>query len=71
MLYRTSREDALLARARGEYREMPGMRLTIDQAMRLWDLDRPTCQDLLDSLVAVHFLAVDDQGRYRKNHSGY
>jgi len=71
MLYRTSKEDALLARARGEYREMPGMRLTIDQAMRLWDLDRRTCQTMLDSLVAAHFLDIDVHGRYRKSHSGY
>jgi hypothetical protein len=71
MLFRTSREDALLRRVRGEYREMPGMRLTIEQAMRLWNLDRRLCVDTLDSLVASHFLAVDDHGRYRKTHSGY
>ena len=62
VLYRTSKEDTLLRRARGEYREMPGMRLTIDQAMRLWDLDRQTCQSLLNSLVEAHFLEVDAQG---------
>jgi DNA-binding IclR family transcriptional regulator len=71
MLFRTSKDDALLRRARGEYREMPGMRLTIDQAMRLWDLDRQTCSDLLNSLVAIRFLEVDGNGRYRKAHSGY
>jgi hypothetical protein len=71
VLHRTSKEDALLARARGEYREMPGMRLTIDQAMRLWDLDRQTCQWLLASLVAARFLEIDLHGRYRKAHSGY
>jgi hypothetical protein len=70
-LFRTSRQDALLRRARGEFREMPGMRLTIDQAMRLWDLDRPTCQSLLQSLVDAHFLELDLYGRYRKSHSGY
>jgi hypothetical protein len=71
VLYRTSRQDALLRRARGEYREMPGMRLTIEQAMRLWDLDRPTCQSLLASLVDAQFLEVDVHGRYRKARSGY
>ena len=71
MLFRTSKEDILLARVRGEYREMPGMRLTIDQAMRLWDLDRQTCRTLLDSLVEARFLEVDQFGRYRKSHSGY
>jgi hypothetical protein len=49
---------------------MPGMRLTIEQAMRLWDLDRQTCSDLLASLVAAHFLEVGGDGRYRKLHAG-
>ena len=71
LLHRTSKEDSLLRRARGEYREMPGMRLTIDQAMRLWDLDRQTCSDLFASLVAAHFLEVGCDGRYRKAHAGY
>lgn len=71
VLFRTSNEDALLTRARGEYREMPGMRLTIGQAMRLWDLDRPTCQSLLNSLVDARFLEIDPHGRYRTTHSGY
>ena len=71
VLYRTSKEDTLLRRARGEYREMPGMRLTIEQAMRLWDLDRQTCQSLLSSLVEARFLEVDAHGRYHKAHCGY
>lgn len=71
VLHRTSKADALLRRARGEYREMPALRLTIDQAMRLWDLDRQTCQWLLNSLVDTQFLAVDATGRYRKVHSGH
>jgi hypothetical protein len=70
-IFRTSAEDALLRRARGEYREMPGMRLTIEQAMRLWNLDRQTCGRLFDSLVAAHYLEIDSTGRYRKTHSGY
>lgn len=70
-LFRASKDDVLLRRARGEYREMPGMRLTIGQAMRLWDLDRQTCQRLFDSLVATHYLEVDANGRYRKAESDY
>ena len=71
VLYRTGKLDALLRRARGEYREMPGMRLTTEQAMRLWDLDRQTCESLLSSLVDAHFLEIDANGRYKKRHSGY
>lgn len=70
-VFRPLAEDALLRRVRGEFREMPGMRLTIDQAMRLWSLDRPTCCGLLDSLVAAHFLALDLNGRYSRTHGGY
>ena len=71
MLFRTAREDALLRRVRGEYREMPGMRLTIEQAMRLWNLDRQACATVLSSLVASRFLEIDAFGRYRKAHNGY
>ena len=70
-ILRTSAEDALTARVRGEYREMPGMRLTIDQAMRLWMLDRQTCSDVLSSLVAAHFLEQDRNGRFMRAHGGY
>jgi hypothetical protein len=71
MLFRTSRQDAVLRRVRGEYREMPGMRLTIEQAMRLWSLDRTVCADTMDSLVASRYLEVDQHGRYRKARNGY
>lgn len=64
-------EEALIRRIRGEYREMPGMRLTVDQAMRLFRLDRRTCSGVLDSLVAAHFLEQDRQGRFLKCHGGY
>jgi hypothetical protein len=67
----TSVQEGLLARARGEYREMPGMRLTLEQAMRLWDLDRPTCQSLLASLVDEQFLEIDSHGMYHMVHPGY
>ena len=69
--YRTLHEDAVLRRVRSEFKEMPGMRLTLDQAMRLWDLDRPTCCAVLESLVASHFLQQDRNGRFAKAHAGY
>lgn len=70
-LFRTTREDNLLRRVRGEYREMPGMRLTIEQAMLFWSLDRETCTSIFDSLVAARFLERDATGRYRKTRTGY
>jgi len=69
-LFQTSEDDLLLRRARGEYREMPGMRLTIDQAARLLNVDRQTCARILDALVASHYLDIDSSGRYRKAHVG-
>ena len=69
--FRTVPEDALIRRVRGEYREMPGMRLTVDQAMRLWMVDRRTCSTALDSLVAAHFLERDRNGRYAIAHGRY
>ena len=71
VMYRTLHEDAVLRRVRSEFREMPGMRLTLDQAMRLWDLDRPTCCAVLESLVASHFLQQDRNGRFATAHAGY
>jgi DNA-binding response OmpR family regulator len=50
-------------RIRGEFREMPGLHLTLAQAARLWDVDRETCQRILDNLVGEQFLAVRT-GRY-------
>ena len=71
MIFKSHADEALLRRIRGEYREMPGMRLTEDQAMRLWALDRPTCRKVLDSLVASHYLEQDHNGQFAKAHSGY
>lgn len=70
VFHRTPMSDLEL-RIRGEYREMPGMRLRPEQAMRLWSLDRATCERVLDELVREGFLQRDDTGRYARVHSGY
>ena len=41
----------LLERILGEYREMPGLALTMAQAGRLWGCDRVTCQRVVGLLV--------------------
>jgi hypothetical protein len=61
----------LQSRVRGEFREMPGMRLTFEQATRLWALDRRTCAAVLEQLIAAGFLSRDDGGRYHRAHGGY
>jgi len=46
----------LVERVLGEYREMPGLALTVEQARRLWGCDAVTCQRLVDVLVERHVL---------------
>jgi hypothetical protein len=52
----------VLLRVRGEYVEMPGLRLTLAQAQRLWGLDAVACASVLRELVDAKFLrrTVDD-----------
>jgi len=56
--------EELVLRVRGEYREMPGLRLTFAQACRLWALDATTCNDVLARLIQDQVLHVTSQGHY-------
>jgi len=56
--------ESLIGRIRGEYREMPGLRLTFAQACRLWQVDAPTCEMLLEQLVREAFLCKTGNGSY-------
>jgi hypothetical protein len=56
--------ESLIARIRGEYREMPGLRLTFAQACRLWQMDAPTCEAVLERLMRDAFLYKTDNGSY-------
>jgi hypothetical protein len=51
-----------------EFREMPALRLTKPQVRRLWGLDAPTCEAVLDSLRASHVLTLSPSGRYSLDH---
>jgi hypothetical protein len=48
--------EPLLYRICGEFLEMPGLRLTVAQAMRLWGLEREQCERALDVLIGRSFL---------------
>jgi hypothetical protein len=61
---RTQLPAALVERARGEYMEMPGLRLTVDQACRLWQLDVAICLKVFDHLVTERFLRKTETGFY-------
>jgi len=54
----------LLDIVRGEFLEMPGLRLTKKQAQRLWAIDADTCDALLGTLEASHFLRHTRDGEY-------
>ena len=51
----------LHARIRAEYEEMPGLRLTVGQAARLFATDSVRCARVLDSLVRTRFLSKREQ----------
>ena len=56
-------DETLVARILGEYREMPGLCLTKDQARRLWGCDAVTCDCVIDLLVARGILRWSSDGR--------
>ena len=59
-----SRQDELIRRIRGEYREMPGLSLTPAQATRLWQIDHATCELILERLMTERFLTRTPSGRF-------
>ena len=61
---RVTTQDEILRRIRGEYLEMPGLRLQPEQARRLWGLDAQTCIHLLQALVDKGFLCRGADGTY-------
>lgn len=56
--------DDVLLRVRGEYLEMPGLRLTPAQAQRLWGLDVMAAQSVIEALVDARFLRRRPDGTF-------
>ena len=56
--------EDICRRVRGEYIEMPGLRLTVTQEQRLWGLDRNACETVLGALVDVEFLIRNRDGAF-------
>jgi hypothetical protein len=54
----------VVRRVRGEFLEMPGLRLTPQQARRLWRLDETACNAVLGALVDARFLAKTRDGAF-------
>jgi len=57
----TPTEDTI-RRVRAEFLEMPGLKLTVPQAQRLWGVDRKTCEGLIEELMASRFLSRTRDG---------
>ena len=58
--------EQMLSRIRGEYLEMPGLRLKREQAQRLWGFDESTCAQVLECLVDLKFLYRTVDGKYAR-----
>jgi hypothetical protein len=54
-----SEELDLCTRVRAEFREMPGLKLTLPQASRLFSIDPARCERVLGALVHAGHLATD------------
>jgi DNA-binding IclR family transcriptional regulator len=52
---------------RAEYRDMPGLRLTLTQAARLFGLSLETSAHVLDQLAEAGFVVRDSNGAYRRD----
>jgi hypothetical protein len=55
-------DASLIQRVLSEYREMPGLALTLDQACRLWGCDRATGCRLAEMLVERRVLRWSSHG---------
>ena len=60
----TAPATVLLQRVQNEYREMPDLILTENQARRLWALDSDTCRRVLAVLLERRFLKRTAAGAY-------
>jgi DNA-binding IclR family transcriptional regulator len=66
----TGVDPQLAFRIRGEFLEMPGLRLTVSQASKLWAMDPATSERLLEALRQLGFLARSASGAYARTSAG-
>jgi hypothetical protein len=64
---RADQDEDVVSRVRGEFLEMPGLRLTARQAQRLWRMDEHACDAVLGALVDARFLARTRDGAFIMN----
>jgi hypothetical protein len=56
--------ELLVTRIRAEYRDVPGLRLTIPQACQFWRIEERVCRAILEELVSDGFLAQMNDGAF-------
>jgi len=66
MLLTTTEET--LRRIRSEFLEMPGLKLTVAQARRLWGVDQRTCETVIEALTRSKFLTRTRDGAIIRCH---
>jgi len=62
--------DTLVRRAEAEYREMPGLSLTPQQAQRMLGINRVACREVLTELTYHGFLRRTSRGTYVRAQAG-
>ena len=63
--------QSTLVRVRGEFDEMPCMRVTLEQACALLGLQEPASSWVLECLTREGFLARTPQGEYVRRTGGH
>ena len=58
--------ELLVHRIRAEFLEMPGLRLTLTQAARLFGAPEEACKRIMAALIVEGFLAWTTDGRYAR-----
>jgi hypothetical protein len=56
--------EDMLHRVIAEYREMPGLTLTVEQVGRLCGIEQALCRRVLDALVSATILSVTPRAYY-------
>jgi phage FluMu protein Com len=56
--------DTLTDRIRSEFRELPGLKITFQQACRLWHSNEAQCLAALEALISEGFLTRSASGAF-------
>lgn len=53
-----------MERVQAEYLEMPGLRVTLAQAQRLWAVDQHMCEEVFGRLIRAGVLRRTTRGQF-------